>query len=269
MIKMVDSVLFEQEWFMDLDMFHRLLYVYLLTRTTNSGIFDVNCRRMSFDMGRKVTEQDIFCTYGNRIVRVPDHPSKGIFPAYISFCWTKGRDFDPEKNRVVKGIVRELAMYGLTIKEVENLSSGASSGMQATTQEILSLGDAESDAVPKKKEVDIGLMFDKFWSQYPARRDGRPKNLAKFTRIIMEAKDPEGEFIRIMNGLQAWRTCRKWTKDDHAYVDSMSKFLNNRLWETEPDNAGARANANQINGQCAKRAENAVRCADSDLADSF
>ena len=123
MVKMVDSVLFEQEWFMDLDLFHRLLYVYLLTRTTNSGMFDVNCRRMSFDMGRKVTEQDIFCTYGNRIVRVPGHESKGIFPSFISFCWKRGKDLDPEKNRVVKGIVSELSRYGLTIQKVEELAS--------------------------------------------------------------------------------------------------------------------------------------------------
>lgn len=268
MIKMVDSVLFEQEWFMDLDLFHRLLYIYLLTRTTNSGMFDVNCRRMSFDMGRKVTEQDIFRTYGNRIVQIPGHPSKGIFPSYISFCWTKGRDFDPEKNRVVKGIVRELAMYGMTIKAVEELSTRQIVPVQAPADDMPAVGSLDTGEAPAI-DVDVGAMFDKFWSQYPARRDGRPKNLAKFTRIIMGSRDPKGEFIKIMNGLQGWRSCRKWTKDDHAYVDSMSKFLNNRLWETEPDNAGANANANTDNGQRARRAENAVRCEGSDLAGSF
>lgn len=253
MVKMVDSVLFEQEWFMDLDLFHRLLYVYLLTRTTNSGMFDVNCRRMSFDMGRKVTEQDIFCTYGNRIVRVPGHESKGIFPSFISFCWKRGKEIDPEKNRVVKGIVSELSRYGLTIQKVEDL---ASSNVEKTNpkavQEELAI---EPDAEVEANAADFDAMFAEFWSEYPARRDGKPKNMAKYRRILLDSKNPKEEHDRIMKGLRGWKSCRKWTKDDQAYVDSMSKFLNNRLWEVEPDNAGAN---NGNNTKCiVRRADNA------------
>lgn len=253
MVKMVDSVLFEQEWFMDLDLFHRLLYVYLLTRTTNSGMFDVNCRRMSFDMGRKVTEQDIFCTYGNRIVRVPGHESKGIFPSFISFCWKRGKELDPEKNKVVKGIVYELSRYGLTIQKVEELaSSNAAATSTKAVQEELAI---EPDAEANKDAVDFDLMFAEFWKEYPARRDGKPKNLAKYKRILLDSKSPKEEHDRIMTGLRGWKSCRKWTKDDRAYVDSMSKFLNNRLWEVEPDNAGAN---NGNNTKCiVRRADNA------------
>lgn len=255
MVKMVDSVLFEQEWFMDLDLFHRLLYVYLLTRTTNSGMFDVNCRRMSFDMGRKVTEQDIFCTYGNRIVRVPGHESKGIFPSFISFCWKRGKELDPEKNRVVKGIVSELSRYGLTIQKVEELASSSQSMAvaHATVQDELPMEDVVSTA--EEPVIDVDAMFAEFWSEYPARRDGKPKNMAKYRRILLDSKNPKEEHERIMEGLRGWKSCRKWTKDDHAYVDSMSKFLNNRLWEVEPDNAGAN---NGNNTKCiVRRADNA------------
>lgn len=253
MVKMIDSVLFEQEWFMDLDLFHRLLYVYLLTRTTNSGMFDVNCRRMSFDMGRKVTEQDIFCTYGNRIVRVPGHESKGIFPSFISFCWKRGKELDPEKNRVVKGIVYELSRYGLTIQKVEELaSSKASTTNPKAVQEEL---DIEPDDEVKADCLDFDLMFAEFWKEYPARRDGKPKNMSKYKRILLDSKNPKEEHDSIMKGLRGWKSCRKWTKDDRAYVDSMSKFLNNRLWEVEPDNAGAN---NGNNTQCTiRRADNA------------
>lgn len=254
MVKMIDSVLFEQEWFMNLDLFHRLLYVYLLTRTTNSGMFDVNCRRMSFDMGRKVTEQDIFCTYGNRIVRVPGHESKGIFPSFISFCWKRGKELDPEKNRVVKGIVSELSRYGLTIQKVEELASpySISAPVQSVVQEELMI---EEDFSSPKNPVDIEAMFEEFWNEYPARRDGKPKNMAKYRRILLDSRNPKEEHERIMAGLHGWKSCRKWTKDDRAYVDSMSKFLNNRLWEVEPDNAGAN---NGNNTKCiVRRADNA------------
>lgn len=259
---MVDSVLFEQEWFMELDLFHRLLYIYLLTRTTNSGMFDVNCRRMSFDMGRKVTEQDIFGTYGNRIARVPGHPSKGIFPSFISFCWTKGKEIDIEKNRVVKGIVSELARYGLTIEAVERMSSYHPAKI-VERQEELSL-----EPVDEPARIDVEAMFEKFWSRYPARKDGKKGNLARFSRAVLESKDPEGEFVKIMNGLQGWIECRKWTKDGGAYIDSMSKFFNRRFWELEPDNAG-RDNGSNGGGQCARRAENAVLFEGSDISGSF
>lgn len=254
MVKMIDSVLFEQEWFMDLDLFHRLLYVYLLTRTTNSGMFDVNCRRMSFDMGRKVTEQDIFCTYGNRIVRVPGHESKGIFPSFISFCWKRGKELDPEKNRVVKGIVSELSRYGLTIQKVEELASHShvDSIVQSVVQDELPI---EEESSSSEKTVDVDAMFEEFWKEYPARRDGREKNLGKYRRIILDSNNPNETHKKIMEGLRGWKSCRKWTKDNHAYVDSMSKFLNNRFWELEPDNAGAN---NGNNTKCiVRRADNA------------
>lgn len=270
MVKMVDSVLFEQEWFMDLDLFHRLLYVYLLTRTTNSGMFDVNCRRMSFDMGRKVTEQDIFCTYGNRIVRVPGHESKGIFPSFISFCWKRGKELDPEKNRVVKGIVSELSRYGLTIQKVEELASPshAAAPVQSVVQDELPIEDESSSS---ENDVDIKAMFEEFWKEYPARRDGSEKNLEKYRRIILNSKDQKEEHKRIMEGLRGWKSCRKWTKDNHAYVDSMSKFLNNRFWELEPDNAGVKTNGNcDANRTCVRRAENAFRSAEkSDIESAF
>lgn len=270
MVKMIDSVLFEQEWFMDLDLFHRLLYVYLLTRTTNSGMFDVNCRRMSFDMGRKVTEQDIFCTYGNRIVRVPGHESKGIFPSFISFCWKRGKELDPEKNRVVKGIVYELSRYGLTIQKVEELASTShvSDPVQSVVQDELPI---EEESSSSENDIDIKAMFEEFWKEYPARRDGSEKNLEKYRRIILNSKNQKEEHKKIMEGLRGWKSCRKWTKDNHAYVDSMSKFLNNRFWELEPDNAGVKTNGNcDANRTCVRRAENAFRSAEkSDIESAF
>lgn len=270
MVKMIDSVLFEQEWFMDLDLFHRLLYVYLLTRTTNSGMFDVNCRRMSFDMGRKVTEQDIFCTYGNRIVRVPGHESKGIFPSFISFCWKRGKELDPEKNRVVKGIVSELSRYGLTIQKVEELASpsSASAHVQSVVQEELPI---EEDSSSSEKPFDMKAMFREFWNEYPARRDGSEKNFEKYRRIILNSNDPKEEHKKIMEGLRGWKSCKKWTKDNMQYVDGMSKFLNNRFWELEPDNCGAKTNGNcDANRTFVRRAENAFRSAEkSDIESAF
>jgi 4-hydroxy-tetrahydrodipicolinate synthase len=148
----------------------------------------------------------------------------------------------------------ELSRYGLTIQKVEELASSSpmTAVAQTAVQDELPMENVASQEEPT---LIVDAMFAEFWSEYPARRDGKPKNMAKYRRILLDSKNPKEEHERIMAGLRGWKSCRKWTKDDHAYVDSMSKFLNNRLWEVEPDNAGAN---NGNNTKCiVRRADNA------------
>ena len=47
---LVDDMLFEQEWFSELPLRLRFLYIYLLTKCTKTGIFEVNLRKMTYDL---------------------------------------------------------------------------------------------------------------------------------------------------------------------------------------------------------------------------
>lgn len=106
-------MLFEQEWFSELPLRLRFLYVYLLTKCTKTGIFEVNLRKISYDIndGLPVTRDDIFKSFGNRVRPIGE--SKGIFVDYIAFNWVRGKPLDPGKNPLHRGLAQELAKYGL------------------------------------------------------------------------------------------------------------------------------------------------------------
>ena len=109
----IDGRLFEQEWFSELPLRLRFLYVYLLTKCTKTGIFEVNLRKISYDVndGIPVTRDDIFKSFGNRVR--PLGESKGIFVDYISFNWVRGKPLDPKRNPLHRGLAKELARHGL------------------------------------------------------------------------------------------------------------------------------------------------------------
>lgn len=109
----IDEMLFEQEWFSELPLRLRFLYVYLLTKCTKTGIFEVNLRKISYDIndGLPVTRDDIFKSFGNRVRPIGE--SKGIFVDYIAFNWVRGKPLDPGKNPLHRGLAQELAKYGL------------------------------------------------------------------------------------------------------------------------------------------------------------
>lgn len=114
----IDEMLFEQEWFSELPLRLRFLYVYLLTKCTKTGIFEVNLRKISYDVndGLPVTRDDIFNSFGNRVR--PLGESKGIFVDYIAFNWVRGKPLDPGKNPLHRGLAQELAKHGLDFSMV-------------------------------------------------------------------------------------------------------------------------------------------------------
>ena len=113
---LIDNMLFDQEWFVALPIRKRLLYIYLLTKTSKVGVFELNLRRITYDMnpddGQPITEDDIFNSFGGRVVKLGE--SKGIFVDYIAFNWMRDKPLDPFRNPLHRGLAQELARYGLS-----------------------------------------------------------------------------------------------------------------------------------------------------------
>lgn len=120
---LIDNLLFEHEWYAILPLRLRFLYLYLLTKCTKTGVFEVNLRRMTYDMndGKPVTRQDIFGSFGNRVQ--PLGESKGIFVDYIQYNWLRRKPFDPDGNPLHRGLANELAKYGLDLDRLNEMSN--------------------------------------------------------------------------------------------------------------------------------------------------
>lgn len=245
---MIDPTLFESEWFVNLGVDERYMYLYLLVNASNkTGVFEWNERMINFcaNTNRKFSKQDILTIYGNRIQMVPGRNSTMIIVDYIRFNWLKdGRELDPVKNRLDRAILRELTQYGLTVEKLNEMS-------KHKIKEVLSDGSTNDDCglgvngVFNNKGVDIintsvtdkdmDELFAAFWNAYPGlRKQDKKKVRAKFEKIIGTNPDKAvSMFNKIMNGLAKWKTTDTWTKDGGQYVCTPLVWLNNERWDAE------------------------------------
>lgn len=232
---LIDNMLFEQEWFSELSLKKRMLYIYLLCKASKVGAFEINLRKMSYDInaddGSPVTEDDIFKSFGNRIVKIAD--KKGLIVDYISFNWMRGKPLDPIKNPLHRGLAQELARYNLTFSDVNRMSTKHNlkwvSDVQ--TQGELTLDDCtESDSDPE-------ILFDRFWKSYPSscpRKVDKKKCHDKFMRLIESVDDPASWFSAIEEAIGRWKQSEMWTKNGGQFIMAPLRWLNGECWNDTP-----------------------------------
>lgn len=260
---LVDDMLFEQEWFSELPLRLRFLYIYLLTKCTKTGIFEVNLRKMTYDLndGSQVTRDDIFKSFGGRIKPLGD--SKGIFPEYIAFNWMRDKPLDPSRNPLHRGLQQELAKYGLTFAKVNAMSKKKLLRWVGEENEVANdnsadnhtggvvVGVARQLVKPKSEPPETSLtakdaeeLFESFWKAYPSscpRKVDKRKCHDKFIGILKKSKDAVRTYNQIMEGLAEWMQCDTWTRDNGQFIRAPLVWLNNESWNDHPKKGGCHA----------------------------
>lgn len=236
---MIEERLFQQDWFIDLSVDERYMFLYLLSiASKKTGIFEMNMRMINFgaNTNKKFTKEDILTIYGNRIVQVPKHENTAIFPSYIRSNWLKGgKVFDSTRNPLFKSISAELARYDLTIDKINELTD-------KKIEEVIEDEHDDNILVPVvavqqrvgEPEVTFEDEFNQFWSAYPGpRKTDKRKCKMKFIRILKDSKNYIDKFDEIMNGLNKWKKTDTWIKDGGQFICAPLVWLNNERWEAE------------------------------------
>ena len=251
---LVDDMLFEQEWFSELPLRLRCLYIYRLTKCTKTGIFEVNLRKMTYDLndGSQVTRDDIFKSFGGRIKPLGD--SKGIFPEYIAFNWMREKPLDPSRNPLHRGLQQELAKYGLTFAKVNAMSKEKLLRWVGEESEVANdnaadnhtggvvVGVARQLVKPKSEPPETSLtakdaeeLFDAWWKEYPScsRKVNKKVCHDKFVCILKNYDDGVATFNQIMNGLKKWIASKDWNKDGGQFICAPLVWLNQERWTAD------------------------------------
>lgn len=263
---MLDQRLFQQEWFIELSVDARYMFLYLLSICSQkTGIFEMNMRMINFgaNTDKKFTKEDLLTLYGNRIQMVPGHENTAIFPAYIRTNWAKGnKPIDFNRSPLFKSIVAELARYDLTMdmvnemtdKKVEVVNDGSDRGdsLLAGDGGVYNAGhmDSGSDVPSTNKQKDergseATKLFEVFWKEYPGpRKIDKRKCQAKFERILLSADSAQEAASKIMEGLARWKQSADWMKNNGQYICAPLVWLNNERWEVEGLKKGGYPNGN-------------------------
>lgn len=275
----VDERLFQQEWYLDLDVEARWLYLYLLsTADKKTGIFEVNMRTINFYVNgsRKYTKEDIFSLFGDRIIPIPNHENTAIFPKFIQTNWAKNETLNMS-SRLSQAIIASLGKFGLTIADINKWTGsnircvngrGDSGAMhqqlpcescimpvEGTEQSEAGELVAQAQAKPRQDTEEVDMMFAEFWKSYPSskRKIDKQGCLRKWRSIFVPTKDRVALFNRVMDGLDKWKASDEWRR---GYEPMTHKFLNQRYWETTPEKCKG---VNNGSGQSVKQSENAIK----------
>lgn len=236
-------------WFVSIPQRQKILYLYLLSKSSKCGIFELNTRTINFDLmceGEKIkpyTIEEILTFAGDRIKPIND--TKAIIVAYIRVNWMRGKSFDPTKNPLHRGIQQELARYGLTIDSINELQSYKKPKVETVNQEDVQedlLGG--HDGAPAIRPEVIDYWFDRFWDEYPKecpRKVDKKKCREKFCKIIK----PSPEIVHdILIGLETWKKSETWLKDGGKYIKAPLVWLNSENWKDNPKKGTDNGNNN-------------------------
>ena len=85
-----------------------------------------------------------------------------------------------------------------------------------------------------KKNKEINVLFDRFWSAYP-RHVAKQEALKRFEKL-----NPSEELLETMlKAIEKQKGSEQWTKDNGQYIPHPSTWLNQSRWEDELPAAGA------------------------------
>lgn len=264
--------MWQDEWFCSLPQRQKLLYIYLLCNSTKCGVFELNTRRMNFDLSngseniKPYTVDEVLSFAGHRIQKIGD--SRAIIVNYIAVNWMRGKPLDPVKNPLHRGLAQELARYDLTF---ESLNEMAKKKVAVIPEEAQDAQEAAQDASRTLRAVKMDKhegLFEEFWKAYPSacpRKVDKKKCHDKYIILMRDAKNCVALHKEIMEGLARWMTCDTWVRNNGQYIKAPLVWLNGNNWMDNP--GGTR---NEGNGNGGKRSDNAVRTGNSaDIADLF
>lgn len=88
--------------------------------------------------------------------------------------------------------------------------------------------------------AEIPVAFDRFWGIYP-RKTNKQDALKAWKQL-----SPDDALVeQIIAGVERWKRCEQWTRDDGKFICYPATFLRGRRWEDDdhPETASARRRA--------------------------
>lgn len=231
-----DTGLPDQLWYQKLTPKCKALYMHLLCKCDVAGTFEVNLPMMTAYVGEQITEQDVFESFGNRVVPLMNALDKGIIVDFVYFqC---GGVINPNV-RAHQAVLRRLDELHMTVAELQSLCTHELGYVDANSSPTV---EKEKAVEPKRVNASrsddakkIVEMFDRFYAAYP-RHDSKQVSLRSFTKLMTECKsDDERNALldKMLAAVDKSKTSDQWLKNGGQFIPMPSTWLNQKRWEDE------------------------------------
>ena len=237
--RLFDTGLVAQTWYQDLSPKGKALYVHLLCICDVAGVFETNYRMMSAYIGEKITEADVFDSFGKRVIPLTNHESKGMLVDFIGFqC---GGILNP-RVKVHASILKRLKELGISVEQLASwathpirlLSETEVEERKSESVPVTEVARVKPQAKPKSK-FDVNAAFNTFYSEYP-RHDSKQVALLKFHKIMSEQKTDEKKeelLSKMLSAVRIQKQSEQWQREGGKFIPMPSTWLNQQRWEDE------------------------------------
>jgi len=238
---MINTKIWEDAWFNDLDPIEKLFFVYLLTNpmTNILGAYELSKGTMGRATGLE-----------SRVVEEILRRFEDAKKVYYRDGWVVLRNFIKHQNykspKIITGITVELKnvpkniaelinmpdnLYGIYTISHSNSNSNLNSNSNTNSKCNESVTERVTRVTPEltiKKITDNALGFHKFWSLYP-NKVGKSSADKSWKKI-----HPSKELVsQILTALENHLQCENWQKEDGRFIPYPATWLNGERWNDE------------------------------------
>lgn len=202
--RFTDTTKWSKSFFSDLDIKAKLVWLYLLDNCDNTGIYPINLKLMSFQIGFKVDLEILFSWFGSKIVAIES--DKIFIKSFIDFQYGELN----ESNNAHKPVIKLLKKIG-PIEDLKCSYLGAQDKEQDKDQDKIKDQDKEK---AKNFEKEIEAIYLK---QYPLK-EGKSAGISK---LLPQIKS-EADLAKLIKAIEVYKNSIR----DPRYTLHFSSFVN-------------------------------------------
>lgn len=179
--RFMTTELFEDAWFMDLPAKYKLFWIYLLTRCSNSGIWQVNWKLAQFYVGDNLEPVEVKRIFADRVKEFEDG-KYWFIPKFIQFQYGERLSrTNPATMKVIKAL-EDYKLFDFLPKT--KISEGASKHLQSSLQGAQDKEEDKEEEEDKDKAKDK-VNFNKEAKKYflPLFKEYFPEESAMFFEV--------------------------------------------------------------------------------------
>lgn len=220
--RFTDTDKWTKQWFGDLSIREKVLWLYCCDACDAAGIADFSTKFFSVSVGFPVKKETLDKAFGDRIVWLES--SKFFIPSFIEFQYGQLT----EACKPHKPIIKELEKLGLLV--MEN-GKGTVRVLKGYSKGINTLEEKEKEQEQEKETKGVAgekEPFADFWAVYPKQRIGnKDKARAAFVQAVKRTgKTPQEITAKAAEYAASEEVARGFAKGAQAWLND-DRFLRN------------------------------------------
>jgi hypothetical protein len=232
--RLTDTGKWDRANFQDLPSKMKLAQTYLYDKCDHAGIWIINIRLMSFQIGEKYTEDELFKCLGSKLYRFGG--DKAFIPGFIEFQYGTLKD----DCSLHKRVLRTLTDYGLVPVLEQYLQTGSVANHSEAT--VIPLCSQGGDTLQREREEERerkggvgekqnGLDFEALYAKYP-HKVGKSPGL-KIARA--QIKTPE-DYAKLEQAIANFSRYHEKRGTEKNYIPYFKTFMGQwRDWIEAPE----------------------------------